>query len=798
MSIWKKRLAGVTVLVALAAGTAFAEQGPVPASAVQQPGGTSLTPEGSLPPADFAFKGHVGKTYKESDPPQFPQPVQAPKGAPNVVLIMLDDSGFGQFSTFGGGVPSPTMDRLAAEGLSYNRFHTTALCSPTRAALLTGRNHHMAGFGVITEGATGYDGYTGVLPRSAGTIAQVLQQNGYMTAMIGKNHNTPTWETSAAGPYDRWPSGQGFDYFYGFNGAESDQFHPVLYEDHTALALPSDPNYHLTTDLADHAISWVRNRTSVSPGKPFFMYVAPGATHAPHQAPKEWIDKFKGQFDAGWDAYREATLERQKRLGIVPPDTRLTPRPESLPAWESLAPDQKRLYARMMEVFAGFGAHADYEMGRIVDEVKRLPGGDNTIFVYVAGDNGASAEGGLEGSVNENAYFNSLPETWQNNLKSIDKLGGPELNNHFPASWAHAMNTPFQFTKQVASHFGGTRNPMIITWPGHITDKGKLRSQFIDVTDIVPTLYDLIGIKPPAVLNGIEQKPLNGISFASTFASAKAAETRRTQYFEMLSNRGIYHDGWMASSLAFTPWAASRTGFDPLTTKWELYHVDEDFSQADNVADKYPEKVKELDALFWSEAAQNNVLPLDWRIAERMNAELQGRPSILGKRTKVEYYAGTINVPKDATLSLLNKSWTITADVELPNRNVDGMIMANGGISGGYAFYLRGSKPAFVYNWLGEERATIAAEHPLPPGKVQLKLDFAYDGGGRGKGGTLVITANGDKVAEGRLDKTIPNLLSVGGDRLDIGMDNGTAVDTSYKQPFAFNGKIEKVTIETR
>src|SRR5262245_1146813 len=454
-----------TLMLAIVASTALSAE----------PGATG-TPS-VLPRPDFHFPGTIGRTYADSDPARFPQPVQAPKGAPNIVLILIDDVGFGQFSTFGGGVPSSTMDRLAAEGLRFNRFHTTALCSPTRAALLTGRNHHSVSTGVIQEAATGYDGYTCVLPRNAGTIAEVLRQNGYMTAWIGKNHNTPTWEASAAGPFDHWANGLGFDYFYGFNGGDMNHWNPVLYENRNLVPASPDPNYYLTTDLADHAIAWMWKVKSIAPEKPFFLYVAPGATHAPHHAPKEWIEKFKGQFDMGWDAYREQTLERQKKLGVVPKGTKLTARSRGLPAWEPLNTDQKRLYARMMEVFAADGAQVDYEMGRVIEAVKQLPDADNTLFIYIAGDNGSSAEGGLEGSLNENLFFNGIVEKWQDNLRVIDELGGPKHFNHFPSSWAHAMNTPFQWTKQVASHFGGTRNPMIIAWPQRIKDAGGLREQ---------------------------------------------------------------------------------------------------------------------------------------------------------------------------------------------------------------------------------------------------------------------------------------------------------------------------------
>jgi arylsulfatase len=752
-----------------------------------------------LPRPDFRFPGNVGRTYLDSDPPQFPQPVQAPKGAPNVVLILIDDAGFGQFSTFGGGVPSPTMDKLAAEGLRYNRFHTTALCSPTRAALITGRNHHSCAEGVIAEAASGYDGYTTILPRGCGTIGEVLRQNGYMTAWIGKNHNTPTWEASAAGPFDRWANGLGFDYFYGFNGGDMDHWHPVLYENRNLVSASTNPNYYLTTDLADHAIGWVRKVKSISPNRPFFLYVAPGATHSPHQAPREWIDKFKGKFDEGWDRYREETLERQKRLGVVPADAKLTKRPEGLSAWDSLNPDQKRLYARMMEVFAGYGAEVDFEMGRIIDAVKQLPDADNTIFIYIAGDNGASAEGGLEGSVNENLFFNGFVEKWQDNLKVIDELGGPKHFNHFPAAWAHAMDTPFQWTKQVASHFGGTRNPMIISWPARIKDRGGLRSQFEHVIDIVPTLYDVIGIAPPTELNGVEQKPLEGISFADTFGDAKARDHRTTQYFEMGANRGIYHDGWMASALSFVPWTPNREGFDPDKQKWELYNIDKDFSQADDLASSNPRKLRELQDLWWTEAAKHNVLPLDWRATERFNSELMGRPSLSGDHKTFTYYPGQVALPNDAAPRILNRSWTVTADIEVPEVGADGMILTQGGIVGGYGLYVRDGKPTFVYNYLSLDRSTFTGSEPLPKGKVELKLDFEYQGkaGERGRAAHVALSVNGAKVAEGELPRTIPAQISIQ-EGMDVGMDVGSPVDFTYKLPFAFTGTIDKVVVELK
>lgn len=754
-----------------------------------------------LPRPDFRFPGEVGRTYLESSAAQFPKPVRAPKSAPNIVLILLDDAGFGQFSTFGGGVPSPTMDRLAAEGLRFNRFHTTALCSPTRAALITGRNHHSVTFGTISEVASGYDGYVCILPKSCGTIGQVLQQNGYMTAWIGKNHNTPPWESSAAGPFDRWPNGLGFDYFYGFMGGDMNHWQPVLYENHNLVPASTDPNYYLTDDLADHAIGWVRRVKSIAPDRPFFLYVAPGATHAPHQAPKEWIAKFKGQFDMGWDKYREMTFERQKKLGVIPANTKLTPRPAGLLAWESLNADQKRLYAHMMEVFAAYGSECDHEMGRIVDAVKQLPDADNTIIIYIAGDNGSSAEGGLEGSINENLFFNGFLEKWQDNLKVIDDLGGPKYFNHFPSAWAWAMDAPLQWTKQVASHFGGTRNPMIIDWPAKIKDKGSLRSQFIHVIDVAPTLYEIAGITAPLELSGFMQKPIEGISFAYTFSSdsANARSRRITQYFEMGVNRGIYHDGWMASALSFPPWQPNRGGFDPDKQKWELYNIDEDFSQATDLAQQYPEKLRQMQDLWWVEAAKYNVLPLDWRGVERFNSELMGRPSLTGDRKTFTYYSGQIGLPDEAAPQILNKSWSITADVQIPDNGAQGMIITDGGMQGGYGLYIRDGKPTFVYNYLGVDRFTFTSESALRKGKANIKVDITYKGakGELGKGATITMSVNGIKVAGGELPKTIPNRMTIV-EGMDVGMDIGSPVDFTYKPPFKFTGTIDKVVVELK
>lgn len=757
-----------------------------------------------LPRPDFQFKGTVGRTYEDSDPPQFPQPVQPPVGAPNIVLILLDDAGFGQFSTFGGGVPSPTMERLAAEGLRYNRFHTTALCSPTRAALITGRNHHSAAFAAITEIATGYEGYSCILPRSCGTVGEVLRQNGYNTAWIGKNHNTPPWELSEAGPYDRWANGLGFDYFYGFNAGDMNHWNPVLYENRNLVPASEDSGYHLTEDLADKSIAWVRKMKSISPDKPFFLYVAPGATHAPHHAPKDWIEKFQGKFDGGWDKYREETFARQKKLGVIPQNAKLTPRPESLPAWDSLNADQKRLYSRMMEVFCAYGAHVDHHMGRVIDAVKSLPDAENTLFIYIAGDNGSSAEGGLDGSLCENVFFNGISEKWQDNIKAIEELGGPRHFNHFPSAWAHAMNTPFQWTKQVASHFGGTRNPMIISWPARIKDKGGLRTQFTHTIDVVPTIYDVCGITPPSELNGVEQKPIEGTSFADSFLDPKAREHRKTQYFEMLLNRGIYHDGWMASATSFVPWEPNRDAFDPDKQKWELYKVDDDFTQSNDLAKTNPDKLREMQDLWWVQAARYNVLPLDWRGAIRMNSEAMGRPSLIRGRKSLTYFPGTFGIPDAASPPMMNKSWTVTANLEVTDGSNSGMIVTQGGLEGGYGLYLKDGCPTFVYNYLSIERTTLTGSEPLPKGKVTVAVDFKYDGPAApksyaemGKGGVVTLLVNGKQVAHTRIERTAPIQLSLS-EGLDVGMDVGSPVDFNYKLPFKFNGKIDKVDVELK
>ena len=754
-------------------------------------------PAQSLPRLDFHFKGQVGRTYQDSDPPTFPQVVRPPKGAPNVLLILIDDAGYGQFSAFGGGVPSPNVEKLAAQGLRYTRSHTTALCSPTRAALLTGRDHHVAGTGVITELATGYDGYTTIIPKSAGTVSEILKQNGYATAWIGKNHNTPAWETSEVGPFDHGPSGFGFDYFYGFNSGDTSQFEPVLFENRNRVPRSADPNYHLSTDLADHAISWMQRTKAIDPARPFFLYVAPGATHTPHMAPKEWLDKYKGQFDSGWDRYREMTFERQKKLGVVPQNTKLTPRPESLPAWDSLNADQKRLYSRMMELFAGFGAHCDYEMGRVLDAVATLPDADNTLIIYILGDNGSSAEGGFDGVANELAAFNGVFEPIEKTLKVIDELGGPKHYNHFPAGWAWAMDTPFQWTKQIASHFGGTRNPVVISWPAKIKEKGGIRNQFHHVTDIMPTILEVAGLQAPDSLNGVPQKPIEGISMAYTFNDAKAPDRRKSQIFELVSNRAMYQNGWIASSIAYLPWEAHRTGYDPNKAKWELYNIDQDFSQADDLATREPDKLKMLVDLWWAEAARHDVLPLDWRSVERLSEQLTGRPNLAEGRKTVVYNTPLVALPEGAAPDLKNKSFTITAEVNIPADGGQGMIFTQGGITAGWGFYIQDHKLVGMHNYIDSERYRIVSTENVPTGKVTLALNFKYDGGGMGKGGTITLLANGKKIGTGRVDQTAGFKYSLY-EGQDIGEDSGSPVDPTYTPPFKFTGKIDKVTVDLK
>lgn len=785
----------VFAVLVQAASAVFAQPAESPTATVKvAPGVTNV-----LPLPDFRFRGAVGRTINDSDPPEFPQPVRPPKGAPNIVFILIDDAGYGQFGTFGGQVPTPALDRVAADGLRYTRFHTTALCSPTRAALLTGRNHHSTGNGVITEAATGYDGYTGIIGKNVGTIAEVLRQHGYATAWFGKNHNTPDWETSQVGPFDRWPSGLGFDYFYGFMGGDMDQWQPTLYENHNLVPRSADPNYILTVDLVDRAIDWLRRTRSIAADKPFFLYMSTGATHAPHQVSPQYIEPYKGKFDMGWDVYREQTFERQKQLGVVPQNAVLTKRPEQLPAWDTLSPDQKRLFARMMEVFAAFTAQTDAEMGRLLEVVRALPDADNTLIFYEVGDNGSSAEGGLVGLLNENSFFNNVPESLEDNLKHIDELGGPKHFNHFPAGWAWAMNTPFQWTKQIASHLGGVRNPLAVSWPARIKDRGGVRSQFHHVIDVAPTIYEAVGVPFPDVLNGVAQKPLEGVSMAYSFDAADAPGRRKSQYFEMFINRGLYHDGWWAASRVNVPWEGSAKAADPDTAVWELYNLDEDFTQANDLAAANPEKLRQLQDLWWTEASRYSVLPLDGRKTERLSAELQGRPSLIGDRKSITYYPGTVALPAGSAPNVLNKSFAIAAEITLPESaetaTANGAIFSLGGSDGGYGLYVREGRPVFAGNFLGRTTTRVSSESALPVGVAKLRAEFKYDGGGLGKGGTMSLFVNGQKVGEGRLEQTQGITLGLGG-TLDIGEDTGSAVDDSYTPPFKFTGTIKQVTVD--
>lgn len=742
----------------------------------------------------IASPAKSARTVQESSKAQFPQPVTAPANAPNIVIILLDDVGFGQFGTFGGQTPTPQLDKLAAEGLRFNRFHTTAICSPTRAALLTGRNHHVAASGGIADAATGYDGYTAEIPRRTGMVSEVLRQNGYATAWIGKNHNTPPWDINPRGPFDNWPNAWGFDYFYGFNGGQTSEWEPMLYENHSLVPRSPDPKYHMTTDLVDHAIKWVDNVDAV-PGRPYFLYLAPGATHAPHQAPKEWIDRFKGQFDGGWDKYREETFERQKKLGVIPADAKLTPRPKEIPAWDSLEPDQKKVAARMMEVFAGFTAHTDSEVGRFLDELRKRPNWDNTLVFYIVGDNGSSAEGGLNGTIDEISYYNGIELPWQAALPHLDELGGPTLHNHFPVGWAWAMNTPFQWSKQVASHFGGTRNPMVVTWPDKIKDKGGLRSQFEHVIDVAPTIYEVTGITAPESLNGVPQDPIQGNSMANTFADAKAQTRHHIQYFEMYANRAICQDDWCAASLANVPWAPSKTPVDLDKLPWELYDIGKDFSQADNVAAKYPEKLRQMQDLWWAEAARNHVLPVDTRsLAARIDFSQMPGPAKDAK--SITYHAGVGGIMEGAAPILRNRSFTLTAKLDIPEAGAEGMLFTIGGYTAGFGWYVQDGKQVFSYNFF-RERTRIVADQPLPKGQQTLRAEFAYDGGGMGKGATVSLYSGDKKVAEGRIEHTVPVGFS-SFDGLDVGFDSGSPVDFTYKPPYTFTGKLDSVTADLK
>lgn len=727
--------------------------------------------------------------------PMWPVAPQAPAGAPNVVVVMTDDVGYGASSAFGGPVPTATLDKLAERGLRYSRFHTTAMCSPTRAALLTGRQHHAVGFGRITETALPYDGYTSVLPRSAATMARVLRDAGYATCHIGKHHNAPDWENGPAGPFDRWPTGLGFDHFYGFHGGGCNNWAPPLFND-TQPVEPAldDPDYHLERDLADHAIGWVRRQKSVAPDRPFLLYYATAAGHAPHHAPAEWVERFRGQFDHGWDAIREETLARQIATGVVAANTRLTERPEEIPAWDSLNEDQRRVYARQMEAFAASVAFSDAQIGRLLDALSAMGELDNTLVVFIQGDNGASAEGGPDGTLNEGLYMNGMADDVPRMLEHLDELGGPAHYNHYSAGWAHAMDTPFQWFKQVASHFGGTRNGLVVSWPDGITARGEVRDQFHHVVDIAPTVLDAIGVPFPEVVDGVTQQPVDGTSMCYSFNDASAPSTRTTQYFELHGNRAIYHEGWVAScGPVEMPWAFRFPPPEPDEIGWELYHVDEDWSQAVDVADAYPEKLRELQDRFWIEAAVHGVLPLAVGTARR---EGPPPPSAVRDRTTFRYYDGATRIPPGSAPDLANRSWQVRANVRLDGSD-SGVLFAQGGRFGGHALVLHEGVLTYHHNILGLHRDTVRAASPVPAGTRVLEARFERDGDELGSSGRLSLLVDGEEVTVSQLSRTVPWRMSYV-EGLNVGADTGTAVSDEYSVPFRFTGALHWVDVELK
>ncbi|MGD0116877.1 MAG: arylsulfatase [Candidatus Binatus sp.] len=764
-----------------------------------------------LPPPPLPFGGEINESYKDSKP-WWPPRVVPPKGAPNILLIMTDDQGYGVSGTFGGVIPTPALDRVAKAGLRYTEFHSTALCSPTRAALITGRNHHSVGYGVIGELSTGYPGYDSLIGPENATIGTILRDNGYSTSWFGKDHNIPGFQYSAAGPFDQWPVGLGFQYFYGFLGGETDQWTPYLYRNTTPVyPWIGKPGYNFTTDMADDAIKYMSALNAAAPDKPFFVYYVPGGSHSPHQPTQEWIDKFHGKFDMGYEKLRDIIFANQKRLGVIPPDTQLTPWPDGqaayggakLPRWDSLSVLQKKLYAREAEVFAAYTAYTDHEIGRVIQEVQDEGKLDNTLVIYICGDNGTSAEGTLEGTFNQMTAYNgilTLPIAVQ--LLHYTDWGSDKTYPHMAVQWSWAFDTPFKWTKQVASHFGGTRQGLAISWPGHITDVGGIRPQFHHVIDIVPTILEATGIKAPDVVNGIKQKPIEGVSMVYTFdkANANAASKHETQYFEMVGNRAIYHDGWIASTTPpAAPWLLATGKLTDINDyNWELYHVAEDYSQNNDLASKMPDKLKEMQALFMTEAAKYQVLPLDNTGFSRL---LTPRPSAVAGRTVFTYTGPNENIPVGNAPSILDRDYTITADITVPPGGAEGMIVTLGGRFGGYGLYLLKGKPVFDYNlldlkhyrWEGGPLGRGLLADSLKPGKHTIVFDFKYDGPGPGKGGTGVFTVDGKEIANKKIDHTIPLLMAID-ETFDVGSDTRTPVNDDYQLPFRFTGTIDKLT----
>lgn len=726
-------------------------------------------------------------TYDAKDPdnhnPKIEQ-VRPPEGAPNVLIVLLDDVGFGAGSAFGGPCAMPNAERLAAQGLKYRRFHTTALCSPTRQALLTGRNHHSVGMGGITEIASGAPGYSSVLRNSAAPIAKTLKLNGYNTAQFGKCHEVPVWETSPIGPFDQWPTGGGgFEHFYGFIGGEAHQWYPSLYDGTTPVEVEKTPEegYHFMADMTDRAIGWIGQQKALAPDKPFFAYFAPGATHAPHHVPKEWADKYKGKFDAGWDHCREETFARQKKLGVIPDDAELTKRHEQIPAWDDMPDELKPVLRRQMEVYAGFLEYADHHVGRLFDTLEQLQIADNTLIYYIIGDNGASAEGTMHGTYNEMINFNgaSALETPEFLMERLDKLGGPESYNHFSVGWAHAMNTPYQWTKQVASHFGGTRNGTIVSWPKGIKARGETRDQFHHVIDVAATILEAAGLPQPDTVDGVAQTPLEGVSMLYTFNDASAADRHETQYFEMFGNRGIYHKGWTAVTRHKTPWllvGETVPAFDD--DVWELYDTSKDWSQAHDLSKEMPEKLHELQRLWLIEAVRYNVLPLDDRVAERMNPDTAGRPVLIRGNQQI-LFGGMGRLSENSVISIKNKSHSVTAELDIPASGAEGVIIAQGGNIGGWALYAKGGKLKYCYNFLGIHYFYAESASSLLEGRHQIRMEFAYEGGGLGKGGTATLYVDGTKVGECHVAATAALVFSAD-DGCDVGRDTGSPVAEDY------------------
>lgn len=746
-----------------------------------------------LPPPEPPFRGEIHQAYKDSKP-DYPQSLKAPKGAPNVLLIMGDDIGYAHMSAFGGPANTPVFDRLSAQGLRFSNFHTTPVCSASRAALLTGRNAHSVGMGFVPEGAVGFPGYNATIQRSSATVFEILRQNGYGTAWIGKTHLTPLHETSSAGPFDRWPIGMGAEYFYGFFGAGVSQWYPPLWENTTPLRAQKTPEqgYHLEADMADRTIGWIERQKSIYPEKPWMVYYAPNGHKPPVGVPREWIDKYRGMFDDGYDKLRERILARQKELGIVASDTKLAAMPASLPAWDTLGDTDKKVGARWMEVFCGSVEYTDFQIGRIIDAIAETGDLDNTLIIYLAGDNGPTPEGGLHGTMNKLSTFNGVPESLDDLAKQIDDFGGPNSHGSYPAAWAYATSTPFTYGKEVASG-GGCSTALAISWPARIKNLGSIRPQFHHLIDVLPTILECAGLPEPKRVDGADQKPMQGVSMVYAFDDGAAADRHTTQYFELLGGRAIYHDGW---------WAGTRHGFDGVVhghavpydqDVWELYDMRSDFGQANDLAEQNPEKLKELQALFDSEARKYNVYPLADDLTALLTAE---RPKLVAGN-KASYGPGTVRLPEDGVINIKNRSFSVVAEVENPGGNAEGVLVTLGGETGGYTLLVQDGKPTFHYNFLGLERYTIASSQPLPAGPSTISFDFAYDGGGMGKGGTGTLTINGSKVGEGRIERTQPVVFSTD-DTFDVGEDWGTPVSPTYAPPFKFTGKLKKVTVETR